>query len=98
MGFSVPLAASLRGSLMAPVQGALAAPAFADAGLFDPAEAARLLAQHRSGRRDHSRIIWALFMFAGFLAQVHGQAAPLSAVDDALGQRVPDAEPWRRLA
>jgi asparagine synthase (glutamine-hydrolysing) len=101
MGFSVPLAAWLRGSLMAPVQQALAEPAFTDAGLFDPPEVARLIAQHRSGRSDHSRIIWALFMFAGFLARVHGREtphadaddAPLSAADDALGQRVPVASP-----
>jgi asparagine synthase (glutamine-hydrolysing) len=71
MGFAVPLAAWLRGSLMAPVQRALAEPAFADAGLFEPAAVARLVAQHRSGRRDHSRIIWALFMLAGFLARVY---------------------------
>ena len=37
MGFAVPLAAWLRGSLLGPVERALAEPAFADAGLFDMA-------------------------------------------------------------
>ena len=98
MGFSVPLAAWLRGPLMARVQDALAAPAFAESGLFDPPAAGRLIAQHRSGRRDHSRIIWALFMFAGFLAQVHGRDASLSDAGAAVPQPVPDAGPRRRLA
>jgi asparagine synthase (glutamine-hydrolysing) len=75
MGFAVPLAAWLRGSLAAPVERALAAPAFADVGLFDLAAVHRLIEQHRSGRSDHGRLIWALFMFAGFLTRVHGREA-----------------------
>jgi asparagine synthase (glutamine-hydrolysing) len=71
MGFAAPLAAWLRGSLLAPVERALAEPAFADAGLFDPAAVRRLIEQHRSGRSDHGRLIWALFMFARFLTGVH---------------------------
>jgi asparagine synthase (glutamine-hydrolysing) len=98
MGFAVPLAAWLRGSLMAPVESSLAAPAFAESGLFDPAAATRLIAQHRSGRRDHSRLIWALFMFAGFLAQAHGREAALADADAAVRQPVPAAGPRRRLA
>ena len=31
-------------------------------GLFDPREVARLLAEHRSGRRDHSHRIWSLIV------------------------------------
>jgi asparagine synthase (glutamine-hydrolysing) len=75
MGFAVPLAAWLRGSLLAPVERALAEPAFADAGLFDMAAVARLIGQHRSGRSDHSRLIWALFLFARFCTRVHGRGA-----------------------
>jgi asparagine synthase (glutamine-hydrolysing) len=71
----VPLAAWLRGSLLITVERALAAPAFADAGLFDLGAVRRMIEQHRSGRSDHGRLIWALFMFAGFLAQVHGREA-----------------------
>jgi asparagine synthase (glutamine-hydrolysing) len=98
MGFSVPLASWLRGSLLARVQRALAEPAFADAGLFDPAAIARLVARHRSGRSDHSRIIWALFMFAGFLVRVHDREAPLSRADSGTRQPEPDTERSRRLA
>jgi asparagine synthase (glutamine-hydrolysing) len=98
MGFSVPLAAWLRGSLMAPVQDALAAPAFADAGLFDPAEGARLIAQHRSGRRDHSRIIWALFMFAASSPRCTVGRLRSPTPVGPLRQPVPDARPRRRLA
>ena len=68
---AAPLAAWLRGSLLAPVERALAEPAFADAGLFDPAAVRRLIEQHRSGRSDHGRLIWALFMFGRFLTRVH---------------------------
>ena len=96
MGFSVPLASWLRGSLLPPVQRALAEPAFADAGLFDPAAIARLIAQHQSGRSDHSRMIWALFMFAGFLTRVHGGQAQLARANS--HQPMPDAEPCRQLA
>ena len=98
MGFSVPLASWLRGSLLPPVQRALAEPAFADAGLFDPAEVTRLIAQHRSGRSDHSRLIWALFMFARFLTRVHGGQAQLAGGAANSHQRMPDPEPCQRLA
>jgi asparagine synthase (glutamine-hydrolysing) len=95
MGFAVPLAAWLRGSLAGPVGRALAAPTFADAGLFDMAAVRRMIEQHRSGRSDHGRLIWALFMFAGFLAQVHGTEAvrPGDEMAGASATRVRTPEP-----
>jgi hypothetical protein len=48
----------------------------------------RLIEQHQSGRSDHSRIIWALFMLAGFLTQVHGRQAALSSERAAPLQRL----------
>jgi asparagine synthase (glutamine-hydrolysing) len=93
MGFAVPLAAWLRGSLAAPVEQALAEPAFADAGLFDMAAVRRLIEQHRSGRSDHSRLIWALFMFAGFLARVHERGTVRLTHERNLGARVQTVEP-----
>ena len=65
---------------------ALAEPAFADAGLFDPAAVRRLIEQHRSGRSDHGRLIWALFMFAGFLTRVHGREAVAAGRRDGAGR------------
>jgi asparagine synthase (glutamine-hydrolysing) len=96
MGFSVPLAAWLRGSLRAPVQRALAEPAFAQSGLFEMAAVARLIEQHESGRSDHSRMIWALSMFAGFLSRVHERQAEISG-DHAGSSQITPA-PSRRLA
>jgi asparagine synthase (glutamine-hydrolysing) len=99
MGFSVPLAAWLRGSLRAPVERALAEPAFTQSGLFDMAAVARLVGQHQSGRSDHSRIIWALFMFAGFLTRVHErQAAVADARAAGSSQMTPEPAPSHRLA
>ena len=93
MGFAVPLAAWLRGSLAPLVERALAEPAFAEAGLFDPAAVRRLIDQHRSGRSDHGRLIWALFMFAGFLARVHEREAARLTGESASGARVQAPEP-----
>jgi asparagine synthase (glutamine-hydrolysing) len=98
MGFSVPLAAWLRGSLAAPVTRALAEPAFADAGLLDMAAVRRLIEQHRSGRSDHSRIIWALFMLSGFLTRVHERQAALPGDRAGPSRMTPEAAPSRRLA
>jgi asparagine synthase (glutamine-hydrolysing) len=89
MGFAVPLASWLRGPLRELVRTALAEPAFAQSGLFDRAAVARLLEQHQSGRRDHSRAIWALFMFAGFLSRVHACERPLSDVPPAARELFP---------
>jgi hypothetical protein len=62
----------------------------------------RLIEQHRNGRSDHSRMIWALFMFAGFLARVHERAASSPADEMAassvLGARAQTVAPSRRLA
>jgi asparagine synthase (glutamine-hydrolysing) len=96
MGFAVPLAAWLRGPLLGPVRSALVEPAFADSGLFDMAAVARLMEQHESGRSDHSRIIWALFMFARFVTQVHERQAAIPA--DRAGSSAETPEAARRLA
>jgi hypothetical protein len=58
----------------------------------------RLIAQHRSGRSDHSRLIWALFMFSRFLTRVHGGQAQLAGGAASSHQRMPDPEPCQRLA
>ena len=98
MGFSVPLAAWLRGSLRAPTTRALAEPAFVQSGLFDMAAVARLVEQHQSGRSDHSRIIWALFMFAGFLTRVHEGHAAIPGDRAGPSRMTPEPASSQRLA
>ena len=62
LGFTAPFGVWLRraeaqiaGDLLHPQQ-------IAARGLFDPAEVARLLAEHRLGQRDHSHRIWSLLV------------------------------------
>ncbi|MET0266176.1 MAG: XrtA/PEP-CTERM system amidotransferase [Duganella sp.] len=69
MGFSLPLADWLRGPLRARLQASLEHPVLADCGLFDNAYIGQLLAQHQSGRHDHSAPLWSLLMFSSFLRQ-----------------------------
>ncbi len=75
-GFSLPLAAWLRGELrprleqMASANGRLAA-----SGIIEPARVGEMVAAHASGRRDHTPPLWALLMFDAFL----GQMAPTAA-------------------
>ncbi|HVJ52754.1 MAG TPA: XrtA/PEP-CTERM system amidotransferase [Aliidongia sp.] len=73
-GFSVPLAAWFRGPLKSAFAAAVGGKkaGLAETGYFDMAEIGRLTAQHESGLHDHSRALWLLWMFQGFLSQTHG--------------------------
>lgn len=75
MGFSVPLAAWLRGPLAARTRAALTSGAIASCGWFDAGVLERLLRQHASGRRDHSATLWKLLMLDAFLRRLQGAAA-----------------------
>ena len=70
MGFSVPLAAWLRGPLRERLRQRLTSPVMAQCGLFDMDYVSQLIEQHGSGRRDHSAPLWSLLMFESFLRQV----------------------------
>ncbi|SFW20255.1 XrtA/PEP-CTERM system amidotransferase [Nitrosovibrio sp. Nv17] len=70
MGFSVPLAEWFRGPLRQRIEEALLGPVLAETGIFDRAFLGELLAQHQSGRRDHSAPLWSLLMFESFLRNV----------------------------
>ncbi|MFL5899068.1 MAG: asparagine synthase (glutamine-hydrolyzing) [Solirubrobacterales bacterium] len=59
-GFSIPIAAWLRGPLQPFAREVLAPSTLARQGLLDPAAVAPLLDRHRSGREDLSRQIWGL--------------------------------------
>jgi asparagine synthase (glutamine-hydrolysing) len=75
MGFSVPLAAWLRGPLARRTREALLGGAIATCGYFEPAVLDRLLRQHASGRRDHSATLWKLLMLDAFLRRMQQPAA-----------------------
>jgi asparagine synthase (glutamine-hydrolysing) len=70
MGFSVPLAAWLRGPLRQRLQQRLLGATLAQCGLFDMDYVRQLIEQHGAGRRDYSAPLWTLLMFEAFLRQV----------------------------
>ena len=67
MGFSVPLAAWLRGPLRKPLQATLHEGALADSGWFDHAALDQLVTQHLSGRSNHGATLWKLLMLDAFV-------------------------------
>lgn len=58
MGFSVPVAAWLRGPLREWAEDMLSQDTIARVGLFDPAQVRRCWLEHISGRRDHYQKLW----------------------------------------
>ena len=62
-GFSIPMAAWLRGPLLPMARDLLAPEAIARAGVLDPAPVTRLLDEHVARRDDHSRALWGLLCF-----------------------------------
>ena len=74
-GFGVPLGAWLRGSLAPVLSELLAEPRLRAAGVLDPAAVGRLVAEHRSGVRDHARILWALLVFESWRTHYIGEGA-----------------------
>ena len=76
MGFAVPLDVWFRGSLRQHILNVVQGKRLAECGIFEPAMLRRMVADHQSGRRDHSAPLWSLLMFDGFLARaVEGRAA-----------------------
>ena len=71
MGFAVPIDLWFRDSLKAHIGSVIKGPRLSQSGIFDTAYLKRLVAEHESGKRDHSPIMWSLLMFDGFL-QSHG--------------------------
>ena len=62
-GFGVPVADWIKGELREVVQDELSTERLRRQGLFEPAAVERLLGDHLSGRRDHRKALWTLFMF-----------------------------------
>ena len=61
-GFSIPLAAWLRGSLRDWAEALLAPQALAADGLLNPVPIRHAWAEHQTGRRDHAHALWAVLM------------------------------------
>ncbi len=61
-GFSIPLAAWLRGALRDWAEGLLAPAALAEGGLLNPVPIRHAWAEHLAGRRDHAQALWAVLM------------------------------------
>src|SRR5205085_8525428 len=79
-GFSPPLAAWFRGKLGETFRRDLTHNGgMIDSGFFDIAAVDGLMNQHRSGLRDHSRVLWLLWMFHRFMTDVH-TASPAETV------------------
>jgi asparagine synthase (glutamine-hydrolysing) len=62
-GFTVPLAAWLRGPLRTTLCDVLDPERVRAGGLLDAAAVDRLVRAHLAGQADHSRVLWALVVF-----------------------------------
>jgi asparagine synthase (glutamine-hydrolysing) len=76
-GFSIPLAAWLRGPMRRQVEGLSASRPLRDSAAIDPEAVRQLARDHLSGRRDHSRTLWSVIMFEAFLKlpAINGRSA-----------------------
>jgi asparagine synthase (glutamine-hydrolysing) len=62
-GFGVPIAAWLKAELREALEDELSPERLRRQGLFEPAAVQRLIGEHMSGRRDHRKPLWTLFVF-----------------------------------
>jgi asparagine synthase (glutamine-hydrolysing) len=68
-GFGVPLGHWIYGPLRGLFQEVLAPEKIRREGIFRPEFVGRLLGEHLSGRRDHRKLLWNLFMFEQWRAR-----------------------------
>ena len=66
-GFSIPMAAWLRGPLRQQVRDAVLGPRLLDTGIFNRRYLEQLVSEHQSGMADHNVAPWSLMMFEAFL-------------------------------
>ena len=62
-GFGIPIAEWFKNELREPLQEELSEARLKAQGIFEHAEVQRLLSDHLSGRRDHRKQLWTLFVF-----------------------------------
>jgi asparagine synthase (glutamine-hydrolysing) len=75
MGFSIPLAAWLRGPLAGAMKQAVLNPALLDTGIFNEHYLRQMVDEHQTRVKDHSTALWSVLMFEAFLRK-NGAAAP----------------------
>jgi asparagine synthase (glutamine-hydrolysing) len=66
-GFSIPIAAWLRGPLRQAVRDGVLGARLLDTGIFNRRYLEQLVTEHESGVADHSVPLWSLLMFDAFL-------------------------------
>lgn len=66
-GFSIPLAAWLRGPLRAAMRQSVLSERMLDTGIFDRRFLEQMVSEHESGAADHAAPLWSLMMFEAFL-------------------------------
>jgi len=62
-GFGIPVAEWFKNELREPLQDELAPARIRQQGIFEPATVERLISEHMTGRRDHRKPLWTLFVF-----------------------------------
>jgi asparagine synthase (glutamine-hydrolysing) len=67
MGFSIPLAAWLRGPLAGAMRSAVLNPVLLDTGIFNESYLKQMVDEHLSRAKDHSTTLWSVLMFEAFL-------------------------------
>ncbi len=86
-GFSVPLARWFRGIMGQHLEQKLSSKeGLASAGYLNPQTIHRLIADHQSGRMDHSRALWLIWMFEEFMEAENGATLPVRLAERAAGQ------------
>ena len=66
-GFSIPLAAWLRGPLREKVRAAALSPMLLETGIFNDSYLRHMVDQHEAGTKDYSASLWSVLMFETFL-------------------------------
>ena len=66
-GFSIPLAAWLRGPLREKVRAAALSPQLLETGIFNERFLRHMVEQHEAGTKDYSAPLWSVLMFETFL-------------------------------
>jgi asparagine synthase (glutamine-hydrolysing) len=83
-GFTVPLAQWLRGPLKGLAQNLSGSEVLRSAGMFDMAEIGSRVSAHLSGAQDHTKSLWLLLVFEGFLK--HCAFVPPSSIGRSRGE------------